>query len=238
MLFNSVIFITIFLPLALVGWFLLQKWENPTPAKAFMVGMSLWFYGYYNIHYLWILLISLGFNYLLSDLFERLDEHSGRKGLLYAGILGNLGLLFYFKYFNFFIDNCNFFLHTDIQIERIALPLGISFFTFQQLSFVIERYRNTAPHYNVWDYAFFDNYIFYILFDSTGNTAYLHRMNQEEDMRILSPEVLGHSNDLLIISCTDNRVFVTGAEAMFYTCLAEIDTDGNIIRIIHEDKYW
>ena len=178
MLFNSVIFITIFLPLALVGWFLLQKLENPIPAKAFMVGMSLWFYGYYNIHYLWILLISLGFNYLLSDLFERLggigqhlpgecavvqaektqggqDSLRIRKALLYIGILGNLGLLFYFKYFNFFIDNCNFFLHTDIQIERIALPLGISFFTFQQLSFVIERYRNTAPHYNVWDYAFF-----------------------------------------------------------------------------------
>ena len=63
--------------------------------------------------------------------------------------------MFYFKYFNFFIDNCNFFLHTDIHLEKIALPLGISFFTFQQLSFVVERYKGGAPHYSVLDYVFF-----------------------------------------------------------------------------------
>lgn len=155
MLFNSVVFITIFLPVALLGWYLLQRLENPVYAKAFIVGMSLWFYGYYNINYLWILLISLGFNYLLSYFFERLQEGRGRKTLLYAGIFGNIGLLFYFKYFNFFIDNCNFFLHKDIILEKIALPLGISFFTFQQLSFVIERYRGNAPHYAMEDYCFF-----------------------------------------------------------------------------------
>lgn len=155
MLFNSVIFITVFLPLALVGWFLLQKLENPTPAKVYIIGMSLWFYGYYNISYLWILMASLVFNYLLSVLFERISHAGWRKGVLCVGIVGNLGLLFYYKYFNFFIDNCNFFLHTNLEIEKIALPLGISFFTFQQLSFVIERYKGTAPHYPVQDYVFF-----------------------------------------------------------------------------------
>lgn len=159
MLFNSVIFITIFLPMALLGWFLLQRLENPVFAKLFLVGMSFWFYGYYNISYLWILIASLAFNYALSALME-----CGRKwgmksgisgGLLALGILGNLGLLFYFKYFNFFIDNCNFFLHTDIRIEKILLPLGISFFTFQQLSFIIERHRGEAPHYSLADYCFF-----------------------------------------------------------------------------------
>lgn len=155
MLFNSVVFITLFLPVALLGWYLLQKLENPIFAKVFIVGMSLWFYGYYNVNYLWILLVSLGFNYLLSDLFERLDAENGRRGLLWTGILGNLGLLFYYKYFNFFIENCNYFLHTDIHLEKIALPLGISFFTFQQLSFVIERYRGNAQHYRLEDYCFF-----------------------------------------------------------------------------------
>lgn len=161
MLFNSLIFITVFLPLALAGWFLLQKLENPGYAKAFLIGMSFWFYGYYNIRYLWILLISLGFNYGLSALFqwrgpgERETGFFKSRAILLLGIFGNLGLLFYFKYFNFFIDNCNFFLHTDIHLEKIALPLGISFFTFQQLSFVIERYRGNAPHYPLSDYAFF-----------------------------------------------------------------------------------
>lgn len=155
MLFNSVIFVTVFLPLALLGWFLLQKQENPLFAKIFLVGMSFWFYGYYNISYLWILLASLLLNYAVSALLSRCGEGKVRKYLTLGGILGNLALLFYFKYFNFFIDNCNFFLHTEFSVEKIALPLGISFFTFQQLSFLIERYRGGAPHYSFVDYAFF-----------------------------------------------------------------------------------
>lgn len=70
MLFNSVIFITIFLPVALLGWFLLQRLENPVFAKIFLIGMSFWFYGYYNISYLWILIASLVFNYALSALMK------------------------------------------------------------------------------------------------------------------------------------------------------------------------
>ena len=155
MLFNSVIFITIFLPLALFGWYMLQKLENPVYAKAFLVGMSFWFYGYYNVYYLWILAGSMAANYLLSFLFEKFPGKGQQKLLLFLGVGGNLGLLFYYKYFNFFVENCNFFLHTDIRIEKIALPLGISFFTFQQLSFVIERYRKGAPHYPALDYALF-----------------------------------------------------------------------------------
>lgn len=155
MLFNSVIFIMLFLPVALTGWFLLQRLENPAFAKLFLIGMSFWFYGYYNIAYLWILLASLGLNYGVSALLERCKGTRMRRALLAAGMLGNLGGLFYFKYFNFFIDNCNFFLHTGIELEKIALPLGISFFTFQQLSFILERYKGGAPHYPVLDYGFF-----------------------------------------------------------------------------------
>lgn len=155
MLFNSVVFLTIFLPLVLVGWYLLQQLKNPAYAKLFLLGMSLWFYGYYNVSYLWILIFSMLFNYGLSILFERSKGMAGRRILLAVGILGNLGVLFYFKYFNFFVDNCNYFLHADITIEKIALPLGISFFTFQQLSYVIERYKKNVEHTNVLDYGCF-----------------------------------------------------------------------------------
>lgn len=155
MLFNSVIFITCFLPVALLGWFLLQKLESPLFAKIFMIGMSFIFYGYYNKYYLWILIVSLAMNFLLSGLMERSKTLVFRKGLLWIGIFGNVGLLFYFKYFNFLIDNCNYIFHSSITVEKIALPLGISFFTFQQLSFVIERYKGTAPHYKMADYCMF-----------------------------------------------------------------------------------
>lgn len=155
MLFNSLIFITVFLPLALTGWYLLQRLGNPAYAKLFLAGMSFWFYGYYNISYLWILLFSLILNYALSALFDKARALGLRRVLLLTGVFLNLGMLFYYKYFNFFIENCNFFLHTDIFLEKIALPLGISFFTFQQLSYVIERYRGSVEHYDILDYSCF-----------------------------------------------------------------------------------
>lgn len=155
MLYNSVIFIAIFLPISLAGWFLLQKLENPAYAKLFLVGMSFWFYGYYNIWYLGILLCSIGLNHICSLLFERCSEGHGRKAVFGTGLFLNIGILFYYKYYNFFLDNCNFFFHTDFHIEKIALPLGISFFTFQQISFLVDRYQRKAPCYPLIDYACF-----------------------------------------------------------------------------------
>lgn len=155
MLFNSTTFICIFLPLCLVGWYGLQKLENPAPAKVFLVAMSFWFYGYYNTYYLSILLVSIGFNYVLSLLLQKGTRVGYRRTLLGVGLTGNLGLLFYFKYFHFFLDNCNFLFHTSFQVEEILLPLGISFFTFQQISYCIERYYEKAPHYNLLDYSCF-----------------------------------------------------------------------------------
>lgn len=152
MLFNSTIFIALFLPLCLIGWYGLQQFKNPAWAKLFLVGMSLWFYGYYNPWYLLILVGSLLVNQGIS---AAMKHGRSRKLLLTLGLIANIGLLFYFKYFNFFVDNCNFFFHTDWQIEKIALPLGISFFTFQQISYVVDRYKGEAPCYSLLDYACF-----------------------------------------------------------------------------------
>ena len=153
MLFNSTFFIVCFLPLTLIGWYLLKKINNPIYSKLYLLGMSLWFYGYYNPWYLFILLFSLICNFTISFIFSKTEKTLSRKLTLCIGLFANIGLLFYFKYFNFFIDNCNMLFHTDWSIEKIALPLGISFFTFQQISFVIDRYRNTAPHYGFLDYG-------------------------------------------------------------------------------------
>lgn len=132
MLFNSTIFIALFLPLCLIGWYGLQQFKNPAWAKLFLVGMSLWFYGYYNPWYLLILVGSLLVNQGISTAMERLSGKGqetsaqaagkvpgSRKLLLTLGLIANIGLLFYFKYFNFFVDNCNFFFHTDWQIEKL-----------------------------------------------------------------------------------------------------------------------
>lgn len=155
MLFNSVVYITIFQPVVIGGWYLLQRLKNPVWSKIFLFGMSLLFYGYYNFYYVGILIASLLLNYGCSILLRKACSDKIRRFILTAGILGNLGILFYFKYFNFFIDNCNFFLHTHISIEKIALPLGISFFTFQQISYIIERFRRNADCHSFLDYGCF-----------------------------------------------------------------------------------
>lgn len=155
MLFNSLLFITLFLPLTLFGWYGLQRLENPTYAKVFLVGMSLWFYGYFNYYYLAILVSSVVVNFGCSKLFSFCHKEGSEKLVLTAGLLFNLALLFYFKYFNFFVENCNFFFHTSWHVKTIVLPLGISFFTFQQISFLVDRYRKTAPDYAFLDYACF-----------------------------------------------------------------------------------
>lgn len=157
MLFNSYIFIFLFLPLVLIGWYVLNHFHRHTLANVFLAGMSLWFYGYFNVYYLAVILSSIGLNYLLSYLLTRMDSHEKlrtRIGLA-AGILINLGILFYFKYYDFFIENINHVFHTDFTLKHVLLPLGISFFTFQQLSFIIDRCLGKCGHYSFINYLTF-----------------------------------------------------------------------------------
>lgn len=155
MLFNSYIFIFIFLPLTLVGWYLLNKLEKYKGAQAFLVAMSLWFYAYFNVSYLAIILASCLINYGFSFVLTKKDSAGFRKGMLVLGCAVNLGILGYFKYYDFLLENLNTLLSANFTLKHILLPLGISFFTFQQLSFVIDRCRGNAPHYSLLDYLNF-----------------------------------------------------------------------------------
>lgn len=155
MLFNSYIFILIFLPTALILYFGLNKLGKETLAKWALIGMSLWFYAYFHISYLFLLTGSILFNYLYSRLLIALPGNIRRKILLAGGIAVNLGLIFYFKYFNFFIENINLLFSADFQLHRILMPLGISFFTFQQISYLVDSYRLETKDHRPVDYALF-----------------------------------------------------------------------------------
>ena len=165
MLFNSFLFIFIFLPLTLLGWYGLNYCKRFELAKVFLAGMSLWFYGYFNFYYLAIILVSIAVNYLLSFLLSSAGKKFANADsakmkicsytCLLIGILFNLGLLFYFKYYDFFVENLNYAFHADFTLKHILLPLGISFFTFQQLSFIIDRCLGRAEHYSFINYVTF-----------------------------------------------------------------------------------
>ncbi len=155
MLFNSHIFILLFLPLLLAGWYFLNWKKKFQLAQGYLIGMSLWFYAYANLQYLWLLLFSCLIGWLLSCLPEKLPSEKGKKALIGIGCVFHLGLLGYFKYSNFFLENLNTVFHTDFPMLQILLPIGISFYTFQQLAYLIDRCRGDAPGDSFFDYLTF-----------------------------------------------------------------------------------
>lgn len=155
MLFNSYIFILLFLPICIIGYFGLNHFKKFTLAQLYLLILSLWFYGYFNPSYLLIIAMSILSNYLLSYAMARTVKPILKKAELLIGIAFNLGILFYYKYYDFFIENINALFATDYSLKHILLPLGISFFTFQQLSYVIDAYRGEVSEYRFLQYASF-----------------------------------------------------------------------------------
>lgn len=161
MLFNSHIFIFVFLPICLIGWYTINHFKFYKTATFFLIGMSLWFYGYFNPRYLYLIIGSMLANYTFSYLMERFP--SCRKPIFFTGLTANILLLGYYKYYDFFIENINALFKSSFALKHILLPLGISFFTLQQISYLIDRYWESAPHYKLLDYlayiAFFPQLI-------------------------------------------------------------------------------
>lgn len=153
MLFNSYIFVLLFFPLVVLGYYWLHHMKQEKMALGYLTMMSMVFYGYNSIQYLGMLIVSILVNYLLACLMDRTGRLMLRKLFLALGLLYNLGILFCFKYYDFFIENLNTVLHADYHFLRLALPLGISFYTFQQISYVVDSYRGDCEKYSLLEYA-------------------------------------------------------------------------------------
>lgn len=156
MIFSSYKFIFLFLPAAFAGYWLITKFFGVTYSKIWLVAASLFFYAQGSAMFLPVLAGTLLFNYLIVYLLEKAENRSPRaKALLLISLAENLGLLFRFKYYNFFVENANHVLGTGFAIENIALPLGISFYTFLIVSYVIDVYKGTSRRSSFLDYSVF-----------------------------------------------------------------------------------
>jgi D-alanyl-lipoteichoic acid acyltransferase DltB (MBOAT superfamily) len=158
MLFSSYVYIFAFLPITFFIYFYLLEKKIIIAAKSFLVFVSLLFYTYLNIKYLPLILISILFNYAIGNAFadkgiEKVKIQ--KKVLLTTGIIANITLLGYFKYSDFFIENLNLVFDNSIPLLRIALPLAISFFTFQQIAFLVDSYRGKVQENDFLNYALF-----------------------------------------------------------------------------------
>lgn len=153
MLFSSMIFLWLFLPVVFIGYRLLDKrYKN-----LFLLIASLLFYAWGEPRFILIMLTIIAINYIFGILIDKEDILFRKKIYLAVSILINLSFLGYFKYYNFFAQNVNRLLGEDfISIRNIVLPIGISFYTFQALSYVIDLYRKEIPvQKNIFDLALY-----------------------------------------------------------------------------------
>ena len=160
MLFNSYVFIFAFLPVTLAGFFLLGR-VKPLLAAAWLTAASLFFYGWWNPLYIWLLAASILFNYACGIAIARTGargKRAGQKRWLIFAVTANLAVLAYYKYANFFLASISHFSGAALSFGEIVLPLGISFFTFTQIAFLADTYYGKAREYNFVHYSLFVTY--------------------------------------------------------------------------------
>jgi len=139
MLFSSSIFLFFFLPIVIISYHLLWKRLR----IYFLLLASLFFYAWGEPKYIRVMLLSIAINYVFGLLLQVSAGKNGlRKILLSLAVAGNVGILFYYKYLNFTLTNLNLLLGTNLVYHTIIMPIGISFFTFQGMSYVIDLYWN------------------------------------------------------------------------------------------------
>jgi alginate O-acetyltransferase complex protein AlgI len=156
MLFNSDIFLFVFLPLTLLAFYTLGSLGRIRLSIAALVLASLIYYAWWNPVYVPLILGSMLTNYFVGIAIQRRREKGTlAKPVLVGGIIFNLGLLGYFKYANFFVDSLNSVSGSGIELAPIILPLAISFFTFQQIAFIIDAYQGKAREVDLLRYALF-----------------------------------------------------------------------------------
>ena len=158
MLFNSLPFIFLFLPIALVLFYAIARVQRGF-AAGFLALASLFFYGWWDSRYVLLLTASVCVNFLLSETIVRtLARPRIARTILIAAIAGNLALLGYYKYTDFFIANLNALAGVEWTMRQIVLPLGISFFTFTQIAFLVDTYRDIARERKFIHYLLFITY--------------------------------------------------------------------------------
>jgi len=158
MVFSSLYFLVYFLPAFLLIYSLLPKQKAVKNITILLA--SIFFYSWGGPKFIFVILGVTLLDFILVRAMDSSANERRRKLLLVLSLSMNLGLLFYFKYFNFFIDNLNAATHlfgsNTIHVAKILLPIGISFYTFESITYVVDVYRRVhKPLDNFWDYQLY-----------------------------------------------------------------------------------
>ncbi|MBI4294369.1 MAG: MBOAT family protein [Betaproteobacteria bacterium] len=154
MLFNSYVFIFVFLPAVLAVYALVRR--HPPWTIAWLVLASLFYYAWWKPQFLILLLVSISVNALFGKaLCSGGLSRPVSRAVLTAGIVFNLGLLGYFKYAGFFVENLNTWFGAGLIVPQIILPIGISFITFQKIAFLVDAHKGAVRNFSLQNYALF-----------------------------------------------------------------------------------
>lgn len=158
MIFNSYIFILAYLPIVIMIYFFLKKYEKIQFSKIFLVLASVLFIAYKDIYSAIFLITSIIINYVFSLFIKKYSQNRTAKIVSTMGVVFNILLLLYFKYTIFVTDSLNKFVNTNFRVEEIIIPVGISFITFQQISYLVDLYKRKITDLNMLDYLLYISY--------------------------------------------------------------------------------
>lgn len=205
MVFSSYQFIFLFFPIVLTVFHLLRRLRKALWVKVWLVASSLVFYGVGQPDFLFWFILSGIVNYLLAAGLSRLSQKNeakwGRRGLLFLGVGWNIGLLFYFKYLNFFLEGVNFALRTSFPMRELILPLGISFFTFQMLTYVIGVFQEEAPLLSPVDYGVFVTFFPQLIVGPVVKQEEIQPQLEEKRLLSFDPKNIGRGIMLFSVGC-------------------------------------
>lgn len=163
MLFNSYEFIFLFLPISLVIFFIINNLRLTLASKIWLVAASIFFYSYWNIKYLPLLLISIIINFTIGRIVSKEIVFNKKRLYFIIGVMFNLLLLGYFKYIDFLLSNLNIITNTNINLLNVTIPLGISFFTFTQIAYLVDAYKSKVKEYDLVNYSLFVTFFPHLL---------------------------------------------------------------------------
>lgn len=211
MLFSTQLFLLVFLPLSLAGYYALAQWDLPRAVLArryLLIAASLWFYGYWDPRLLPLLLGSIVVNWLFAKLYGPTRRH-----VVLIGVALNLLLLGIFKYADFFADTIALVAGNEREPWGIVLPLAISFFTFQQISYLVDRARGKARAYGLTEYTLYVSFFPQLI---AGPIVRHHELIKQFDLSPLRDglgERMGQGLALLVIGLV-KKVFVADSLAV------------------------
>ncbi|MBQ6090624.1 MAG: MBOAT family protein [Lachnospiraceae bacterium] len=190
MIFTTYKFVLLFLPTVVVVYYVLNHFKWFSLSKFWLIIASFFFYSQGTPDFFPFFMGSVFANYMVGITLSRMDpSHKVQRKILCAlGILGNVALLGYYKYTDFFIENTNAIFGTDFTLKHIILPIGISFFTFQLIAYVVDSYKQLTKDYNILDYLLFITFFPQLIVGPIVHHSEMVCQFENEDNLRLKPE--------------------------------------------------